>query len=156
MGTRIRGSVLMAGLLVLTATGCTKYGSVKGKITYGKDTLGGGTVQFIPKKGASVSSAIGTDGSYSIDKVSVGPVKIVVDTSSVQPPPPGRGGGGAAGGLPTTGFDRPQEAADDPMYSGKRTGGKYVPIPPKYANPDQTDAEYDVQPGAQEHNIELK
>ena len=125
--------------------GCgSKTGRVSGKVTYKDKPVQGGTVTFLVSGKHSASSPIGEDGSYSIEKVPVGPAKI----SIVPPVPAGPGGGG-------------------PMMDPSKFGGgvekpaaqpktKPLNLPEKYKNPEKSGLEYTVTPGSQEHNIPLK
>src|SRR5437016_5633865 len=76
-------------LLVLAASfaGCAKpTGSVAGKVTYKGNPLKGGHVIFLKADGQSEWADIGEDGTYHVDKILAGPVKVGVETSSLRPP----------------------------------------------------------------------
>src|SRR4051794_22586118 len=76
-------------LLLLTPlglSGCGASGSVSGKVSYKGTMLKGGTVTFHSPMGkASAVAQIGEDGSYTIEKVPAGDVKICVDTKMLDP-----------------------------------------------------------------------
>jgi len=139
-------------LASIGAAGCRApaTGSVSGKVYYNGKVLKGGYVSFLPAEGqAAPPATIQEDGSYSVPKVLAGPVKICVDTSSLNPanrpagsrykPPPGQ--------KPPSGFGE----GGDPAELIKR----YTWIPPKYSQPDMTTLTYTVTAGAQEHDIKL-
>jgi hypothetical protein len=141
----------LALLLLFGAAGCSSYGTVSGKVSHKGQTLGGGTVVFFSPGKGSVPAQISPDGSYTIAKVPIGPVKISVETASAKPaaapkgmtPPPGAA-------------NVPPDAANSPVYGGqKSSGGKYVPIPENYGDPEKSGLSYTVQSGSQSHNIEL-
>jgi hypothetical protein len=137
-------------LLVVGATGCgTSVGSVSGKVTFKGEPVGGGIVTFhLPGKPAK-TAPIGPDGSYSIDDVPIGELKIAVDTSTAKPaePPP-------EGTVPQ---NMPPEARKSAVYGGKRPeGGKYVEIPANYSDTNTSGLTYTVKTGSQTHKIELK
>jgi hypothetical protein len=52
--------------------------------------------------------------------------------------------------------DLPEQARDNPLYNPKLNANRYLAIPPKYADVEKTDLTYEVTPGAQTHDIELK
>ncbi len=138
--------LLALGLLLPALSGCgAKSGTISGKVTYKGNPVGGGTVTFLDSKQRAASSPIGADGSYSIEKVAPGPVKI-----GVMPPP-----------APTK---LPRGMTMDPSKMGasgaeKSPGpavGPPVKIPKEYNDPEKSGLTFTVQTGQQEHNIELK
>jgi hypothetical protein len=148
----LRQARLGLGLaLMLGALGCSSSATVSGKITHKGQALGGGTVAFFSPGKSSVVSQISPDGSYTIAKIPTGPVKIAVETGSAKPaaapkgmtPPPGAA-------------NLPPDAANSPVYGGQKpSGGKYVPIPENYGDPEKSNLTYTVQSGSQTHNIDL-
>jgi hypothetical protein len=149
--------VLLAALL---ASGCGgKKGDVSGTVTYQGKPLPSGTITFLDARNEAVGSSPITDGKYTIYQVPVGPVKVLVTTPpplppNLRPPPP----------------NPAREAMREAMIK-KKTGGKSsapppapsddrppppVRIPDKYGLADQSDLTYTVQPGKQEHAIDLK
>ena len=68
-----------AVLLLAAAAGCSS-GTVRGKVSYKGQTVGGGTVVFtVPGKG-SIRSEIAEDGSYTISKCPTGTARVTVET----------------------------------------------------------------------------
>jgi hypothetical protein len=123
-------------------------GTISGKVSYKGAILKGGNVSFVSADGKiAKSSPIAEDGSYSIEKMPVGTVKISVETKTLEQaakarrndPPPGQ----------TRPGDKTQS---DPAEAAKR----YVPIPEKYADPNTSELTYTVTSGTQPHDIELK
>jgi hypothetical protein len=148
-GLRIAAPGLLV-LLCLTAAGCGSYGSVSGKVTYKGEPLGAGTVLFYSEGQATGNSQIGPDGTYKIDKIAAGPVKIAVETASAKPTkrPPG---------MPTP---PPEAMAKDgsssPLYNPQnQSKGKYIPIPEDYGDPSKSGLTMTVTGGAQPHDIDL-
>ena len=141
---------LLLGLL-LGAAGCAASGSVSGKVTYKGQPLGGGTVLFASPGKASVTADIAPDGSYTIAKIPAGPVHIAVETKSAK------ANRAPKGMMPPKGVEVPPEAEQSPVYGGAgRAGGKYVPIPEQYADPDKSDLSYTVKGGPQTYDINLQ
>jgi hypothetical protein len=118
---------------------------VSGKVTYNGRPVTGGQVTFVTVKGGYASGGvIDENGNYKVT-VPVGDVKITVDNSML-----GRGGRGVPRGGGGGMLKRPDSEAPTEMK------GRYMDLPSKYANADQTDLTYTVVAGPQTHNIELK
>ena len=128
---------LVLSLLILTTSGCgKKTGTVSGTVTIQGKKLPGGRVNFL-SEGANATvktSEIKSDGTYSVSGLPVGPTKITVQGVAQRKMALAPG----------------QEGA--PPQSDQAT----IAVPPQYGNADQSGLTYDVQPGAQEHPIELK
>jgi hypothetical protein len=71
----MRGGVLAAFLLL---AGCAGQGKVSGTVKFAGQVLAGGTITFYDSRNMTQSSPIGEDGSYSISRVAVGPVKVSI------------------------------------------------------------------------------
>jgi hypothetical protein len=140
-------------LLALAAAGCAS-GTVRGKVSYKGQTVGGGTVVFtVPGKG-SIRSEIAEDGSYTISKCPTGTARVTVETASAQPTQiRDPRAGPNAGRMPPQGAV--PEGVDASLYQGGPKKGKYVPIPDKYNDPARSGLEYTIQGGSQEINIDL-
>ncbi len=137
----------LPGLAVLLLAGCgSGSGSISGKVTYKDKPLSGGTVTFMTSDQQVKTAVIGSDGAYSIPKLTTGPAKIAV--MPVVPLPPMMPGGMAMDpgkmGVPEENI-APPPAAD-----------KSVAIPEHYKDPEKSGLTYTVTAGNQEHNIELK
>ena len=137
--------------LCLSATGCGgSNGSVSGKVSYKGEPLGGGTVLFYSEGQATVTSPIGLDGSYQIDKIPAGPVQIGVETQSAKPAarPPN---------MPTPPPEAmAKDASASPLYNPQnKPKGKYVAIPEVYADPKASGLDFTVKAGSQPHDIDL-
>lgn len=144
----VRGWVgLSVLLLALCTLGCgSPIGTVTGKIYYKNVPLKGGNVTFVSSdKTKSLISPIAEDGSYRIEKVPIGIVKVLVETNSLakkstlrtSTPPPGMKDG--------------NKAAIDPKEMARR----YVAIPLNYSDVEKSGLEYTVQGGSQTHDIKL-
>jgi len=150
----LRGWMFLVLLAALCLSGCgPSTGSVTGIVTYNGSPLMGGTVTFIhTEKNQSLIAEIGEDGTYTIDKIPVGPVKIVVETKSLKPPQGGRPGSSIPDykppkDAPTSGFTPP-----DRSEKAKR----YVAIPDSYASAETSGLTYTVTAGSQTFEIPLK
>jgi hypothetical protein len=146
---RWAGLVLVAALL---SPGCgQKKGDVSGTVTYQGRAVPVGTVTFLDAGNQAVGSSPISDGKYSLSKVPVGPVKVIVTT------PP----------LPTQPVWLPPQARKPPPRDREMLTDRTPPndpaarreppvvLPAKYATPDESGLSFTVKPGRQEHPIEL-
>jgi hypothetical protein len=145
----LRSSTLFArlGLFVLlvlpfTVLGCGKpVGKVSGKVTKGGTPLPGGTITYVSADGkVKLSGEIKPeDGTYSIPNVPVGDGKFGIDNSSLR-----------GTSMPGTSLPDPQKMAgthlpdDLPKPAAQ---GKYVPIDPKYKDPNTSGLSWTVKRG---------
>jgi hypothetical protein len=136
--------VLSAGLWA-AACGPSSAG-VAGKVTYQGKTVRGGIVTFYGPNQWTGSSPISEDGAYSIAKVPKGTVQITVETKMVKPNP-------MALKMPRPPADAPVQGS---LYEGQNRADRYVPIPDRYADKDQSGLTFDATGGKEAHNIELK
>jgi len=148
--------IILALLLPLVGCSSNQPGSVLGKVSFNGKPLKGGSITFVPPAGPSNYSTILEDGSYQIEPVTAGPVKILVETQSLLPP----------AALLRRGAPRnaaPEGAAASADLSKTSMGAaagsvnpRYVKIPDKYGELSTTDLEYTVKPGKQTYDIDLK
>lgn len=161
-----RGSLLsIVGMsLLLSAAGCGSRGTVSGKVLYKGKPLPGGGVIFIHDRGA-FSSPIQEDGSYRIDKVPVGPVKITLtgpagaNNRVMGAMPRGVQAEKAKKNMvPVASEEKGPKALMAEMIGPKASQGKKpgVIIPRKYGNPEESGLTYTVGSGSQTYNIELE
>jgi hypothetical protein len=141
------GGVLAVGL---ASAGCSRSGTVSGKVSYKGETLGGGSVLFFSPGQKSVSATIGPDGSYTIAGIPSGEVKIAVETKSAQPT---NEEGMARRGQPPK--DAVPPGAESPLYKSAGNKGKYVEIPDYLADPEKSELTLKVTGGDQHHDIEI-
>ncbi len=129
-------------LAVLSAVGCgSGKGTVTGQVQYEGRLLPSGQISFLGQTGEKqvVNGGI-VNGMYTVAGVPTGPVKITVRT---LPP--------AVGGVPPHGAPPIQPSGT----TLPQTSGEYIPIPPRYADPNQSSLSYQVKWGRQTHNIDL-
>jgi hypothetical protein len=134
---RIALFVLAFSLVIPTVCGCGKNtGNVSGKVSYQGKPLPGGYVNFMSEGEQSTfkTSQINEDGSYSVSGLSVGPAKISVQGLSAR------------------------RLADLPGQGRKdeKIQQREVYVPPQYGNTDTSGLKYEVKPGSQSYDIELK
>jgi hypothetical protein len=139
-------------LLILSA-GCSSRGTISGKVTINDQPVHRGTITFytLDKSWASAAS-IGEDGSYTIAKVPLGPVKISVVSAERNPRL------GAKFKARSTLAPGEANAEDVPpkfrnRFNPEASGPS---VPKKYNDPETSGLTYEVKPGKQEHNIDIK
>lgn len=146
---RRRTSRWAAGLAlvaVLAVSGCgSSTGTVTGTVKRKDGTvLKGGNVALITSKGQSFSSPIGENGTYTVEKVPVGDVKITVETETLNPARSAARKYSAPPSASGSTYTPP-----DPSAMAKR----YVPIDLKCAEQGTTSLTYKVKGGNQTHEI---
>jgi hypothetical protein len=151
---RIQRLVILCSLviccLVLTCLpGCskTKRVTVKGRVTFANQPLTAGTVAYVAADGRTGTGIIQPNGSYIVNDAPVGDTTITVVTpprpmgpmNMAQPPAGNKG--------------MPKEMLPPGYEQGKAVN--VVPAPPKYAKVEESPLKFTVQPGSQDHDIEL-
>ncbi len=166
VGFSLSRGVAGAAVFTLGILACSPpTGSVSGKVTYKGQPLKGGYVAFINSSGGQTFSApIQEDGSYQIPKITGGSYKVTVETESLKPQ-------GETKGVPFKSVSKegpPKENLPPKLnlpgnpadfgYKMATPGGqldRYVPIPRKYADPDQSGLQFDFRGGNQTYDINL-
>jgi hypothetical protein len=152
---RLLGSGLL-GVLFLAAAGCGGKGTVSGLVRFKGQPLPNGEINFLGQSGNQVvvKSQI-KDGAYKVDGIPTGPVKITVRTFRTSLVPR------------TAPLSPPKKAADMPdLMKGMQVNppepgeqpeppGTYVPIPERYADPEQSGLDYTVTRGSQTKDLDL-
>jgi len=156
-------------VLLVGVIGCSKRGTVYGKVTYDGKPVTHGIITFHPEKGNGIPVDI-VDGEYKAEKVPAGPVIVTVDTTlkrkewkklkeEVDK--------GNSGGMPTVvakGKDAKVDTSSKPGMEemGKRSKENWekikdmIDVPDKYADPKTSNKSYTITSGSQEINIELE
>jgi len=159
---KTRTLVRVAALLVVAlgvVAGCGKGGketTVSGKVSYKGAPVTGGKIGFTPTAGGvTVDGVIRPDGNYLATDVPPGDVKVTVNTDMVK----------AAGAAGPMGMDPKMMAkhgvTPPPVTPKTAEGGGmatvYVPIPPKYKNPQTTTITKTINKGENKDvNIDLE
>jgi hypothetical protein len=133
-------AALAASLAALTGCGGTTA-TVSGRVTFGGAPLPGGSVQFLTPGGAYVAE-IGPDGSYLLSGIPSGPAKISVTCQD-----------------PHYADYMKQLASSGRDPKAKRPKGKpedFNRIPARFSDPSTSGLAYEVEPGNQTHNLDLK
>jgi hypothetical protein len=139
---------LSAALVALSGVaGCGRTGTVTGKVTYNGTALKGGNVVFYTADNRPFATEIAEDGTYTVEKVPAGPVKITVETESLRP------AAGSRSYSPPPGSNSP---ADYKPPDHREMAKRYVAIPTRYAEASQSGLTYEVKSGKNDHPIDLK
>ena len=134
-----RSLLLMLGLSLATAGCGPGQGSLTGKVSYQHKSVCSGSVLVVGGDGLISDSPIDADGVYAVKNVVAGTVKIIVN--SRQP--------GTAKNLST----RPDKKVAMPVAP---IDPGWFPIPEHYADFDKSGLTFQLKPGANVWNIELK
>jgi len=153
--------VVALGLFaVVGLSGCGGTTSVSGKVTHAGKSVVWGSVQLVDSSGQFYQGTIGPDGTYKIDNVPVGSVRIGVMSPKPPEEKPGKGGktapgaGGGKGGAQASGgaedprakFLREQGITPDQPLQPPPPGA-WFPIPDKYNDPASSGLTGTVTPG---------
>jgi hypothetical protein len=131
-------------IVALAMVGCApKKGVVSGVVTYKGKPVPNAAVTFHGPNGTTGGGVSGPDGKYTVNEAPVGSVKIAVATTPPITLPGPAGAAKPPSGLPG--------GLEDPMQ-----GMKYVPLPAKYADTEQSGLTLTVTGGKQDYNIDLQ
>jgi hypothetical protein len=146
MSVRVRVSaVLFAGLLLAGMSGCgSSKASVSGKVSFRGKPLAMGTVYMVASDGIQVPASIGEDGSYKIDQIMSGKVRISVNSPKPEPVNSATAAR-ARKGLPAAAATVPSPDL-----------AKWIEIPEKYGDTATSDLTTELKGGENTYNIELQ
>jgi hypothetical protein len=132
-------------LTLSLAAGCgASNGEVTGTVSYNGSNLKGGTISFVSASGGqSITAPIQQDGTYKIEKMPTGEVKVVVETKSLEKRASAHEYSPPSDAVGTKGFH-----AHD--------GREFVAIPRKYEILESTDLTYTVVKGKQKKDFTLE
>jgi hypothetical protein len=133
---------LLFAVLIAGVGGCGKTARVTGKVSYQGRAVVYGSVVFLGADKKARSGVIGPDGSYAVEGVPPGEVKI-----SVLSRDPSKGRSAARG-------QKPARPGEKPSATPEAVKG-WFPLPPKYESPDGSGLSYTVSPGGVTYDIEL-
>jgi hypothetical protein len=136
--------LFLALALLGASAGCGSKGNVSGKVTFQGKPLPGGLVTFLPNQGEGIggSSQINPkDGTYRVEGVSRGTMKVLVQPYTAPSMPPGMAG---------MKFDNVKDMSSRSIIP---EGAEEVQIDEKYHDPEKTPLSCPVKGGEQEFNI---
>jgi hypothetical protein len=154
-------ALLFAAFLAAGCGGAAGEGKITGKVTFKAQPLKEGVVRFYAENGAKMYlGGIRADGTYEIDHVPAGPVKIAIDVpqpvvqqkKGYRTMPDDPRAGQIPKGLPPEATRLQQNMPG----KAKKTTGKAPAIPDQYRDPEKSNLTYEVKPGPQTKDIDLK
>lgn len=121
-------------------SGCSRFGDLAGRVTYQGRPLRVGSVAVVGDDGIVRGGQIQDDGSYAIEKIPLGTVRITVHSPDpLSLPPPSQ--------------KIPVPASTPPT---QRDRSRWFPIPNKYSDFGQSDLKSQIAKGANRLDIDLK
>jgi hypothetical protein len=144
------------GTLAILAAACAgeATGDVRGVVKLDGQPLPNARVTFLSEAGnKSCFSISASDGGYGILKCPVGPAAITVQSLPPRPKGLARGQKAATNGMEK--LEKRMAQAKKGWTPKAATEEKYVPIPDRYKDSGRSGLSYTVNPGSQQHNIEL-
>jgi hypothetical protein len=161
------GLVSRLGLLLLfpVAAGCGSGDvKVRGKVLYNGEPVPGALVSFRPadSKHNMVTAESDEDGNYEV-RLPPGEVRACVDNRHLAPRPtaptglpPGLPGAAKQKILEAQKANPPAQAAPVEAKAPEKPAFKYVALPPNVYDMEASSLGFMVEPGGQEHNIEMR
>jgi hypothetical protein len=145
-------ALALAAAALLHGAGCTLQGtgSIRGKVTYQDKLVRSGSVMFVGSDSLPRYGPIDADGRYAVDRLPAGPIKITV----TSPDPRGVAGRGPgrrpdlkdAGAVPGRSEEPPPAAVVAAWFA----------LPDSYGDLKTSKLVFDVRPGPNTFDIELK
>jgi hypothetical protein len=156
----------MTGLMLILGCGGTKTAKVHGKVVYSGKPVTGGQIAFFSADDTKINPSRGVineDGTFTVEKVPVGRVKVSVDTRGLKE------GGRGVPGMPDQGkqmmppggisdeMKQKMEGAGKSISPGTvKISGTYVAIPAKFTDPEKSGLSFDINSGDNDIPVELK
>jgi len=141
--TRRSGGLLLA-ILLGGVFGCGKTATVSGKVSYQGRPVTHGSVTLLSADRTARSGVIAPDGSYAVERVPTGTVKIAVIS---RDPAKGRS---AVPGQKLARADKKGTAPQDAAARG------WFPLPQKFESVETSGLDCTVDSGRVSHDLELK
>ena len=149
--------------LTLLAAGCSKGGTVSGKVYFRGQLVKAGTVYFVPEgQSGRFNAIIQPDGSYSIPKLPRGRAKIGVASGSNSVPASafkgmGRGGKVAEKGLKQAErIGRAASGTEETGHDTEKAPKDVTIVPTKYADAEESGLTIDITGGDQPFDIRIE
>jgi hypothetical protein len=137
--------VLLAGVVIVASSGCARSAKLAGKVSYRGQPVLSGCVTIVNEDGTASSGVIQPDGTYAVEGVKRGHVKIAV----VSPDP------ARARSILNTGDAKEAHEKDSHAHTKPGTGG-WFPLPAVLGNPDTSGLELDVKSSRAQYDIDVK
>lgn len=156
-GIHPKGICQAAALLLLFAAACGGGTStITGTVTYNGEPLTAGYVAFYDTNGQTASGRIDAAGHYTVYKAPVGDLKAAVFTvDPTAKPPVGFTKKKQSGGVYEEAMAKSKRGSENGMTEPAQAG-KFVAIPPRYKDPEQSGLTFNVKSGSQTIDLDLK
>jgi hypothetical protein len=141
---------LFVGILAVGCGGGVSRGKVHGKIQYQGKPVASGMVILMGSDNLTYVGDIISDGTYTVDRVPYGPIKVSIQQAPPRPAPrPNPGSQGK--GVMSEGKDatRPPPPPAEPKITGPV-------IPPSYGDPNNSGLKFDMNSADFEWSVDLK
>jgi hypothetical protein len=137
--------ILLPAALLAALTGCGGSAKLTGKVTYKGQPVLSGTVTVLNEDGTAASGVIQPDGTYAVEGVKRGRVKI-----GVVSPDPAR-----ARSILKKAENKDAKDKDHHGHTIPGTGG-WFPLPPELGDPEKSGIELVVSSSRMQYDIEPK
>jgi hypothetical protein len=149
---RTRVSALLVVLLVVPGCGVPRA-RVHGTLKYEGKPLGGAIITFFSADNAAFSARTHSDGTYQVDRVPQGTVRVSVQIPQPRPKPRTEPKGvlkaDQEAGLKTSWEGKEGKQANDPA-------APRIKLPVRYGNPDTSELSFELKEADQDYSIDLK
>jgi hypothetical protein len=156
-GMHRKGISQAAALLLLFAAACGGgTATISGTVTYKGEPLTAGYVAFYDTNGQTASGRIEADGHYTVYKAPVGELKAAVFTVDLTAKPPvGFTKKKQPGGVYEEAMAKSKRGSANAMTEAAQAG-KFIAIPARYKDPEQSGLTFTVKSGSQTIDLDLK
>jgi hypothetical protein len=148
--------------LLFAIIGCSNSktpSGVSGKVTYKGEPVPGGTIAFHrtgENQGGSYPFSLKPDGTYEGTGMPAEEMIVTIDTESINPDKPKQTySQPGQGGSPSSNYEKMMRERV-PEAAVKSDGGKYVKIPPQYADKAKSPLKVTLSKGKNPLNFDLK
>lgn len=152
-------AALFAAVVSLTGCGDAPRSQVRGRITLNGQPLTNCVVMFFGQDKQVYRADLRADGTYTVDGVPRGPIRVAIQQEAPRPAPRPMSGAGVGGKAASAeiakddqkGASRMPEPEPEPKL--KSFG---PPLPAKYAQPDTSGLAFELNEPSQEWSVDLK
>jgi hypothetical protein len=148
----MRNICLAVGLLVLVASGCgdVPRSKIHGTIKYQGKPLTNATVTFFSSDNMTHMAILNPDGTYTVDRVPRGKVKVCIQSDVPRPASKGNPKPKGFGEVPA----ETKDGKRDPVPEEAKA--TWPILPPNYNDPDKSGLSFELKEADQEWSVELK
>jgi hypothetical protein len=155
--------VLCSISLLLAVIGCSNSktpSGVSGKVTYKGEPVSAGTITFHrtgENQGGAYPFNLKSDGTYEGSGMPAEEMIVTIDTESANPDKPKQTySQSGQGGSPSNEYEKMMREKVPEAAAAAKTDGKYVKIPPQYADKAKSPLKVTLSKGKNPLNFDLK